>query len=127
MLRFFPTLALLLITTVLSGTQCLKLCSLLPVAAPVQKAAPSGHEMPCHQKKTPEPSQMPDESACSHRELVAESQPGALSLDGFPGALFLPLHQVAELALASAGLLIPASSGDSPPGTPSRFLSVLRI
>lgn len=74
-MRSIHIVAVLLSATLMSGAQCLELCSFLSCDQ-AAKAAPIDDEQtpPCHKKHSPAKPKAPASEPCSHQEVVAEQQ-----------------------------------------------------
>ena len=82
-LRSIHIVAVLLSATLMSGAQCLELCSFLSCDQ-AAKATPAEEQTPpCHKKHLPSKPKAPASEPCSHQEVVAEQQSFGSAPDTF--------------------------------------------
>lgn len=74
MTRSIPIVALMLVASVLVGSECFELCSFSSCVRETKAKQASEPAMPCHQHKSSQKKQLPASADCSHQELIAEQR-----------------------------------------------------
>lgn len=128
MAKFFQLVAVVLIGAVLGGTQCVEMCSFLSVERQTKATQAPEHEMPCHQKQSPEDSQPPSNGEpCSHHELVAEKRSKASSTDDLQMVSFVAVRIETQIVPALPSSPLTLAHEHFPRLSPLSLTSILRI
>lgn len=126
--RLTQLVALALVAAVLSGAQCVEVCSLLAhrAQAPIEHSDES--DMPCHQKQSssdlPAPS---DTEQCSHHEMVAEKRSSDSNLDVASLVVVALVSDPLTLALVGSSDVVVPDNASVPRLSPQQLNTVLRV
>ncbi len=128
MTKFFQLVAIGLVATVLSGTQCIEFCSLLSADRSVQATPTPVDEMPCHQQEDSRDSSPPASGhSCSHPEWIAEERTEASPAFDFHTVSLAPLAIEAQLVPVLSATPFSVTCQKVPGQSPLVLSSVLRV
>ncbi len=128
MAKFFQLVAVMLIGAVLGCTQCVELCSFLPVERHTKTSQAAEQAMPCHHEGEQENSKLPaSDPPCSHREFVAEKLSKISSIDDLQAIWSITVRDVVEFIPVTVNSPLVIVDETFPRFSPSILSSILRI